>query len=172
MCLIAFIQQVWLILTQHMSRVGQNRNIHRIWPYIWWFPCQKYRIYTVYIWFWPTLLLDNAKNRSRPKRVRHMVPRRRLALNKFVCLLDNAKNRSRPKRVRHMVLRRRLALNKFVCLLDNAKNRSRPERVRHMVPRSGRSYQCGRQCCNAWQVCVPHGHCPEMLCVEGDAYGA
>jgi len=78
-----------------------------------------------------------------------MVPRRRLALNKFVCLLDNAKNRSRPKRVRHMVLRRRLALNKFVCLLDNAKNRSRPERVRHMVPRSGRSYQCGRQCCNA-----------------------
>jgi len=22
---------------------------------IWWFPCQKYRIYTVYIWFWPTL---------------------------------------------------------------------------------------------------------------------
>jgi hypothetical protein len=29
--------------------------IHHIWPYIWWFPCQKYRIYTVYIWFWPTL---------------------------------------------------------------------------------------------------------------------
>jgi len=23
--------------------------IHRIWPDIWWFPCQKYRIYTVYI---------------------------------------------------------------------------------------------------------------------------
>ena len=22
--------------------------IHRIWPYIWWFPCQKFRIYTVY----------------------------------------------------------------------------------------------------------------------------
>ena len=29
--------------------------IHRIWPYIWWFPCQIYRIYTVFIWFWPTL---------------------------------------------------------------------------------------------------------------------
>jgi hypothetical protein len=49
-----------------MARVGQNRikppcmtvcmvislpkipYIHRIWPYIWWFPCQKYRIYTEY----------------------------------------------------------------------------------------------------------------------------
>ena len=31
--------------------------IHRIWPYIWWFPCQKYRIHTVYIWFWPTQLI-------------------------------------------------------------------------------------------------------------------
>ena len=39
----------------HISRVGQNLYIHRIWPYIWWCPCQKYRIYTVYIWFWPTL---------------------------------------------------------------------------------------------------------------------
>jgi hypothetical protein len=29
--------------------------IHRIWPCIWWFPCQKYRIYTVYIGYWPTL---------------------------------------------------------------------------------------------------------------------
>ena len=37
-------------------RVNLNRiYAHRIWPYIWWFPCQKYRIYTVYIWFWPTL---------------------------------------------------------------------------------------------------------------------
>ena len=35
--------------------------IHRIWPYIWWFSCQKYRIYTVYIWFWPTLdILDGS----------------------------------------------------------------------------------------------------------------
>jgi len=23
--------------------------IHRIWPYVWWFPCQKYRIYTPYM---------------------------------------------------------------------------------------------------------------------------
>ena len=29
--------------------------IHRIWPYIWWFPCQRCHIYTVYIWFWPIL---------------------------------------------------------------------------------------------------------------------
>jgi len=53
--------------TQYLvSRAGQNRIytpymtvylvislpripcIHRIWPYIWWSPCQKYRIYTVY----------------------------------------------------------------------------------------------------------------------------
>ena len=50
---------------QNMPRVGQNYKIqlglartvwiHRIWPYIWWFPCQIYRIYTAYIWFWPTL---------------------------------------------------------------------------------------------------------------------
>jgi len=32
--------------------------IHRIWPCIWWFPCQKYRTCTVYVWFWPTLLID------------------------------------------------------------------------------------------------------------------
>jgi hypothetical protein len=39
--------------------VGLARTvyIHRIWPYIWWFPCQKYRIHTVYIWFWPTLCI-------------------------------------------------------------------------------------------------------------------
>jgi hypothetical protein len=29
--------------------------VHRIRPYTWWFPCQKCRIYTVYIWFWPIL---------------------------------------------------------------------------------------------------------------------
>ena len=29
--------------------------MHRVWPYTWWPPSQKYRIYTVYIWFWPTL---------------------------------------------------------------------------------------------------------------------
>ena len=43
---------------QHIHRVGQNRvyvYMHRIWPYIWWFPCQKHGIYTIYAWFWPTL---------------------------------------------------------------------------------------------------------------------
>jgi len=69
--------------------VGLARTVfvHRIWPYIWWFPCQKYRVYTVYtckcmvlanstelivrvgqnricalyipinLWFWPTLYM-------------------------------------------------------------------------------------------------------------------
>jgi len=42
----------------YISRVGQTVYIHRIWPSIWWFPCQKYRTCTVYIWFWPTLSLS------------------------------------------------------------------------------------------------------------------
>ena len=39
--------------------IGLVRTVYiqRIWPYIRWFPCQKYRIYTVYIWFWPTLYI-------------------------------------------------------------------------------------------------------------------
>jgi hypothetical protein len=39
--------------------VGLARTvyIHCIWPFSWWFPCQQYRIYTVYIWFWPTLIV-------------------------------------------------------------------------------------------------------------------
>ena len=33
------------------SRVGQNRTYAPyIWPCIWWFPCQQYRIYPVYIY--------------------------------------------------------------------------------------------------------------------------
>jgi hypothetical protein len=35
--------------------VGQIIYRHCIRPYIWWVPCQKYRVYTVYIRFWPTL---------------------------------------------------------------------------------------------------------------------
>ena len=38
-------------------RVGQNRIYTPYTKYIWWFPCQKYRIHTVYIWFWPTLYI-------------------------------------------------------------------------------------------------------------------
>ena len=39
--------------------VGLARTVymHGIWPYIWWFFCQKHRIYTVYVWFWPTLCI-------------------------------------------------------------------------------------------------------------------
>jgi hypothetical protein len=37
---------------EHVCRVGQNHiYMHRIFPYIWLFPCPTYRIYTVYIWF-------------------------------------------------------------------------------------------------------------------------
>ena len=32
--------------------------MHRIWPYFWWFSCQKKRIYTVYIGFRPTLQMN------------------------------------------------------------------------------------------------------------------
>jgi len=39
--------------------------MHRLWPYIWWFPCQKYRMYTMYIGFWPTLYKDDLQF-SRP----------------------------------------------------------------------------------------------------------
>jgi len=42
-----------------LLRLVRTVYIHRIWPYIWWFPCQKYRIYTAYIWFWPTLAIIN-----------------------------------------------------------------------------------------------------------------
>ena len=47
-----------------ISRVGQNRICTRIWLYIWRFPCQKYRIYTVYIWFWPSLPISHPKLRT------------------------------------------------------------------------------------------------------------
>jgi hypothetical protein len=36
-------------------RLARTIYIHRIRPYIWWFPCHNYGIYTRYIWFWPTL---------------------------------------------------------------------------------------------------------------------
>ena len=44
----------------YTSCLGLARTvyIHRIWPYIWSFSCQKYRIYTVYVWLWPTLLMS------------------------------------------------------------------------------------------------------------------
>ena len=42
---------VHCICTPYMYTV----YVHRIWPYVWWFPCQKHRMYTVYLWFWPTL---------------------------------------------------------------------------------------------------------------------
>ena len=44
--------------------------IHRIWLYIWWFPCQENRIYTVYIWFRPTLCMHSAPNPQSAMHVR------------------------------------------------------------------------------------------------------
>jgi len=40
-----------------LTCVGLARTVymHRIWPYIWWFSCQGYRTYIVYIWLWPTV---------------------------------------------------------------------------------------------------------------------
>jgi len=37
--------------------IGLARTVcmQRIRPYFRWFPCQKYRKYTVFMWFWPTL---------------------------------------------------------------------------------------------------------------------
>ena len=46
-------------LPGYLSCVGLARTVYirRIWPYIVYFPCHKYHIYTVYIWFWPTLVM-------------------------------------------------------------------------------------------------------------------
>jgi len=39
---------MWIQL-KHALCVGLARTmyLHRVWPYVWWFPCQKYRIHTV-----------------------------------------------------------------------------------------------------------------------------
>ena len=66
-----YVPNMYRIHVPNICRVGQNRMcvpnmtvylrlaktiyLHRVWPYIWWFPCQKNRRYTVYIWFWPIL---------------------------------------------------------------------------------------------------------------------
>jgi len=41
----------------HTACIGLARTLylHRTWL---WFSCQKYRIYTIYIWFWPTFFLS------------------------------------------------------------------------------------------------------------------
>jgi len=51
----------FLYVSRYASYIGLASTvyIHRIWPYIWWFPCWKYRIYTVHIWFWPTLIIHH-----------------------------------------------------------------------------------------------------------------
>ena len=44
---------------QCVTRVGQNRITAPNMTVIWWIPCQKNRIYTVHVWFWPTLHLSS-----------------------------------------------------------------------------------------------------------------
>jgi hypothetical protein len=42
------------LVTPCIIMVGQNHiYVDRIWPYIWWFPCQRY-IHCMYIGLWPT----------------------------------------------------------------------------------------------------------------------
>ena len=56
-CLYESITFVWVVSNCLFVGLARTVYIHRIWPYIWWIPCQKYRIHTVYIWFWPTLFV-------------------------------------------------------------------------------------------------------------------
>jgi hypothetical protein len=47
-------------IAPHINRIGRNCTYtHRIWPHIWLFPCQKYRIYTVYIYTHVTVTYRN-----------------------------------------------------------------------------------------------------------------
>jgi len=51
-------------LTEGGRLLGLTRTVylHRIWPYVWWFPCLKYRMYTVYTYV--CMVLANSKNYS------------------------------------------------------------------------------------------------------------
>ena len=55
----------------HVWYLGLAKTVymHRIWPYIRWFPCQKYRVYTVYIWFWLTLMVFDPLHLSAPHKL-------------------------------------------------------------------------------------------------------
>jgi len=46
----------WVALQLRLARTIYTL---RIWLSIWRFPCQTYRIYTEYVWFWPTLTILN-----------------------------------------------------------------------------------------------------------------
>ena len=57
---------VYLVISLPKYRIN-TVYMHRVWPYIWWLPCQKYRIYTVYERLWPTLCIIHSRvgqNRS------------------------------------------------------------------------------------------------------------
>jgi len=70
------VEQTWALVwkgghAQYAILVGLARTVYiyiyirRIWPYIVYYPCQKYRIFTVYIWFWPTLDIGALQCRSK-----------------------------------------------------------------------------------------------------------
>ena len=63
--------------TRKAVLLGLARTVymHRIWPYIWGVPCQKYRIYTVYIWYWPTLCVTWIRKRKRKEKEKEKLRR-------------------------------------------------------------------------------------------------
>ena len=56
-----------LYLSQVQIGLARTVYIRRIWPYIWWFPCQIYHTYTAYLWFWPTLCILHSTDVSNHK---------------------------------------------------------------------------------------------------------
>jgi hypothetical protein len=53
-CTVLYECDVW-------SGLARTISLHRLWSHIWYFPCRKYRIYTVYIlylWFLANLMYD------------------------------------------------------------------------------------------------------------------
>jgi len=58
----------------HAACVGLARTVytHRIWPYVWWFPCQKYCMYTVYTY--KCMVLANSKHVHAHFQCLHLLP--------------------------------------------------------------------------------------------------
>jgi hypothetical protein len=54
-----FTMYIWYFWQGNCHTYGHIRCTYTVLanPNVLWFPCLKYRIYTVYIWFWPTLML-------------------------------------------------------------------------------------------------------------------
>ena len=85
-----YVRRVWLGLVRTVYT-------HRIRPYNWWFPRQQYRIYTVHIWFWPTLCVHSVLvcRKSSAYNVICMGPHTCTAVLLF-SILENLRFTSRP----------------------------------------------------------------------------